>query len=46
VVSPGVFAVVVFMSLATTLIAPPLLAYAFKKKLGGVETHKHPDTSL
>ena len=32
VVSPGIFAGVIFMSMATTIVAPPLLTYAFKSK--------------
>ena len=32
ILSDSLFAVVVFMSIATTLIAPPLLVRAFKKK--------------
>jgi len=34
VVSEGIFAGVIFMSLATTIVAPPLLNWAFKKKQG------------
>lgn len=33
-VSQDMFAVVVFMSMATTIVAPPLLTYAFRRKFG------------
>lgn len=35
VVSEGIFAGVIFMSLATTIAAPPILSWAFKRKQGG-----------
>jgi Kef-type K+ transport system membrane component KefB len=34
VISHSMFSVVVFMSMATTIIAPPLLTWAFKRKYG------------
>ncbi|TFG56670.1 MAG: cation:proton antiporter [Methanomassiliicoccus sp.] len=34
ILSAGIYNVIVFMSLATTLIAPPLLTYTFRRKLG------------
>jgi len=34
VISQSMFSVVVFMSMATTIIAPPLLTWAFKRKYG------------
>jgi Kef-type K+ transport system membrane component KefB len=30
----GTFAIVVFMAIATTIAAPPLLAWTFKRKIG------------
>jgi Kef-type K+ transport system membrane component KefB len=35
VISPSMFSVVVFMSMATTIVAPPLLTWAFKRRYGG-----------
>jgi Kef-type K+ transport system membrane component KefB len=35
VVSQEMFSVVVFMSMATTIMAPPLLTWAFRRKYGG-----------
>ena len=32
-ISDGLFAVVVFMSMATTIVAPPLLTWAFRRKM-------------
>lgn len=34
ILSAGIYNMIVFMSLATTLIAPPLLTYTFRRKLG------------
>jgi Kef-type K+ transport system membrane component KefB len=34
IVEPGLYNAIVFMSLATTLVAPPLLTYTFRRKLG------------
>lgn len=34
VISDSLFSVVVFMSMATTIMAPPLLTWAFKRKIG------------
>ena len=34
VISDSMFSVVIFMSMATTLVAPPLLTWSFKRKLG------------
>lgn len=34
VISTSMFSVVVFMSMATTIIAPPLLTWAFRRKIG------------
>ena len=34
IVEAGLYNSVVFMSLATTLVAPPLLTYTFRRKLG------------
>jgi Kef-type K+ transport system membrane component KefB len=39
VINPAVYSVVVFMSLATTMVAPPLLRMAFK----GVPTTGEPE---
>jgi len=36
VISPSMFSVVVFMSMATTIIDPPLLTWAFRRKVGAV----------
>ena len=36
VISQSMFSVVVFMSMATTIIAPPLLTWAFRRKYGDV----------
>jgi Kef-type K+ transport system membrane component KefB len=35
VISTSTFSVVVFMSMATTIVAPPLLTWAFRRKIGG-----------
>jgi Kef-type K+ transport system membrane component KefB len=32
-ISESLFAVVVFMSMATTIVAPPLLTWAFRRKM-------------
>ena len=32
-ITEGLFSVVVFMSMATTIIAPPLLTWAFRRKM-------------
>ncbi|MCG7844303.1 MAG: cation:proton antiporter, partial [Methanomassiliicoccales archaeon] len=34
ILEPGLYNAIVFMSLATTLVAPPLLTYTFRRKLG------------
>jgi Kef-type K+ transport system membrane component KefB len=34
IIDPGLYNAIVFMSLVTTLIAPPLLTYTFRRKLG------------
>jgi Kef-type K+ transport system membrane component KefB len=34
VISTSMFSVVVFMSMATTIVAPPLLTWAFRRKIG------------
>ncbi len=34
VISDNMFSIVIFMSMATTLVAPPLLTWAFKRKFG------------
>ncbi|NLX46737.1 MAG: cation:proton antiporter [Euryarchaeota archaeon] len=34
IIEPGLYNAIVFMSLVTTLIAPPLLTYTFRRKLG------------
>ncbi len=36
VISQSMFSVVVFMSMATTIIAPPLLTWAFRRKIGDI----------
>ncbi len=40
VVSQGLFSVVVFMSMATTIVAPFLLTWAFRKKYGSCPTEE------
>ena len=32
-ISPSLFAVIIFMSMATTIIAPPILTWLFRKKI-------------
>ncbi len=34
IIEPGLYNAIVFMSLVTTLVAPPLLTYTFQRKLG------------
>lgn len=34
IIEPGLYNAIVFMSLVTTLVAPPLLTYTFRRKLG------------
>lgn len=41
-ISGGTFSAVVFMSLATTLIAPPMLMFLYRGRRGKVESMAHP----
>lgn len=44
-IGPGLYNSIVFMALVTTLVAPPLLTYAFRRKLGKKCELVPPDTS-
>jgi Kef-type K+ transport system membrane component KefB len=48
VVSQGMFSVVVFMSMATTIVAPFLLTWAFRRKYGSCPNgeERSPEHSL
>jgi Kef-type K+ transport system membrane component KefB len=42
----SMFSVVVFMSIATTLMAPPLLVWAFRRPAGSEVPHRNPDRKI
>ena len=41
-ITPSLFAVIIFMSMATTIIAPPILTWLFRKKIES-ETLEKPE---